>query len=76
MLRRCSRRLGHQLIVEPLPTVEHDTLARGRMTFAHVMNTVQHEAAVAGVGVVLAAFSLYGGYTTKVPVIRSNGSFK
>jgi hypothetical protein len=74
MFRRGTLRLGHQLIREPLPNTEHDTLARARMTTGNVTATIKQEMTLAGAGVVLFLYSLWGGYTTKVPVVTAAGA--
>ena len=76
MFRQSFRRLGHQLIREPMPNVEHDTAARGRATFGSVMDTIKFEAMVAGAGVALASYCVFSAYTTPVTIIRSNGKIE
>ena len=74
MLRRTCRRLGHQLIKEPMPNVEHDTTARGRATFANVKKTLEREMAILGAGSVLAAYTIYSAYATPLTTIKADGS--
>ena len=70
MFRRCTRRLGHQLINEPMPNVEHDTTARGRRTFGNVKTTLEQELAVMGAGIVLASFSIISAYRATPTTVR------
>ena len=57
MFRRCNRRLGHQLIKEPLGN-EENTYARGRRTVAHTFHEIQILGAVGAAGLVAAAYSM------------------
>lgn len=74
MLRRSFRRLGHQLIKEPMPNVEHDTLARGAATNANVRSDIQRELKIMAVGLVLGSCSILSAYSTQVPVVRPDGT--
>jgi hypothetical protein len=73
MFRRSASRLGHQLIKEPMPNVEHDTTARGRATLANVKSTLEREVGVLGCGSLLAVFSLWSAYSTPVATISASG---
>ena len=59
MLRRSFPRLGHQMFQEPLPNVEHNTLARGKMTHNLMMQRMQQRVALFGSGLVAFLYSVY-----------------
>mmetsp|Transcript_39922 Transcript_39922/g.123363 ORF Transcript_39922/g.123363 Transcript_39922/m.123363 type:complete len:81 (+) Transcript_39922:30-272(+) len=74
MFRRSISRLGHQLIKEPMPNVEHDTTARGRATLANVKSTLEREMTVMGCGAVVALYSFWSAYSTSVPTVKASGA--
>jgi hypothetical protein len=58
MFRQSTRRLGHQLFKEPLPNVEHGSLARGRMTHGRTMEHLRERLAFCGAGLAAAAYAV------------------
>jgi hypothetical protein len=72
MLRRTNRRLGHQLIKEPLGN-EENTYARGRRTFDHTMKELALAAGVAGVGSLAAWWSMRNATARRQPVVNAKG---
>jgi hypothetical protein len=74
MMRQTARRLGHQLIKEPLPNVEHHTIARGQKTFGNVMSDINKEAAIAAVGALGTVFVLFS--NAAPDVVKSNGAIE
>ncbi|CUG93869.1 membrane-associated protein, putative [Bodo saltans] len=72
MLRRTNRRLGHQLIKEPLGN-EENTYARGRRTFDHTVKELTLAAAVAGVGSLAAWWSIRNASLRHQPVVSAKG---
>lgn len=73
MLRRTNRRLGHQLIKEPLGN-EENTYARGRRTFQHTMKEIALLNGVAAVGVCAAWWSMRNASARHQPSVSANGT--
>lgn len=57
MLRNTARRMGHQLIKEPLGN-EHNTLARGHRTLDNLIHELKLYAVVAGSGILLGGITI------------------
>lgn len=76
MFRKSCRRLGHQLIKEPLPNSEHNTSARGASTFGVIMKDIQVRAGVTAVGVAGAGFVLWSHGSSKVLTVSPTGAME
>lgn len=75
MFRRCNRRLGHQLIKEPLGN-EENTYARGRRTVSHTLHEMQILAAVGVAGVLGALYSMRNASKVVPTTITANGKIQ
>lgn len=73
MLRRSSRRLGHQLIKEPLGN-EENTYARGRRTFQHTLSEINVLIAAAAAGVVAGGYSIRNANMRRFQTIQADGT--
>ena len=72
MFRQSFRRMGHQLIHEPMGN-EHDTLSRGRRTVSNLSSFTASYAGVAAAGVAMMGYVVV---TTPEPVatVSANGT--
>lgn len=72
MFRRSIRRLGHQLIKEPMGH-EENTFSRGRRTQANALQHVYGVAAVTAAGCILALYSFVAAHRRVHMTITPSG---
>ncbi|CAG9567859.1 hypothetical_protein [Leishmania major strain Friedlin] len=73
MFRRCARRLGHQLIKEPMGH-EETTFCRGDRTRNNALQHIYRLTGLCGVGCVLALFSFVSGQRRLQTTITADGT--
>ncbi|CAJ1016443.1 hypothetical protein NXY56_000388 [Leishmania guyanensis] len=73
MLRRCARRLGHQLIKEPMEH-EETTFSRGNRTRSSALHHMYGLAGLCGIGCMLALFSFVSGQRRVQTTITADGT--
>jgi hypothetical protein len=73
MFRRSVVCRGHQLIAEPLSGQEHNTFARGEMTFGNMTKDLMVHCGMAGAGLGLGAMGWYMSSSAAVQSITADG---
>lgn len=73
MFRRSARRAGHQLIQEPMGN-EHNTVERGKRTFAAMSHELRLNATVAAATVAAALYCIRRASLQPVETVSSTGT--